>query len=87
MTIYLTPGKYFILIFRKRVKLNEIKPGKRRLDGRDHNCLAGFGLIGGSLMRKNVESKEKKNKRDSIVGIGQWGRRKRIFESGLFSKR
>ena len=63
-------------------------PIKVRLDRRaDLKYLSGFGFIGGRIGRTKVRSGEKRKKRDSIVGIGQWGRKKRFIDSGLFKKR
>ena len=62
-------------------------PLKVRLDRRDLKYLSGFGFIGGRAGRTQARSGEKRKKRDSIVGIGQWGRKKRLFDYRFFNKR
>ena len=62
-------------------------PLKVRLDRRDLKYLSGFGFIGGRVGRTKARSEEKRKKRDSIVGIGQWGRKKRLFDYSFFNKR
>ena len=64
-----------------------VKESQDRLDRRDLRYLSGFGFIGGRVGRTKARSGEKRKKRDSIVGIGQWGRKKRFIDSSHFKKR
>lgn len=59
----------------------------KRLDGTDFKYLSGFGFIGGRVGASMARSSGKRKKRDSIVGIGQWGRKKRSLDNKFFKKR